>query len=127
METRDPVPWWIKAHTGLQGTVKPTHYTVVYDELKFTADELQQGSNDFSYLYARATKAVSLIPAAYYADLACERGRYYLNDFMVDDKATSSGKGKSDREEERTRIFNAARQSWGQGIHSDIRDSMFYI
>jgi hypothetical protein len=112
--------------------VKPTHYTVVYDELKFTADELQQvcprfslsvltlirkqGSNDFSYLYARATKAVSLIPAAYYADLACERNRYYLNDFMVDDKATSSGKGKSDREEERTRVFNAARQSWGQGV-----------
>jgi hypothetical protein len=89
---------------------------VVYDELKFTADELQQvaagfslsvltlirkqGSNDFSYLYARATKAVSLIPAA----LACERNRYYLNDFTADDKATSSGKGKSDREEERTRV-----------------------
>ncbi|KAJ7854324.1 argonaute-like protein [Mycena olivaceomarginata] len=119
--------FYLQAHAGLQGTVKPTHYTVVYDELKFTADELQQGSNDFSYLYARATKAVSLIPAAYYADLACERGRYYLNDFMVDDKATSSGKGKSDREEERTRVFNDARQSWGQGIHSDIRDSMFYI
>ncbi|KAJ6510611.1 argonaute-like protein [Mycena sanguinolenta] len=119
--------FYLQAHAGLQGTVKPTHYTVVYDELKFTADELQQGSNDFSYLYARATKAVSLVPAAYYADLACERGRYYLNDFMVDEKATSSGKGKSDREEERARVFNAARESWGQGIHPDIRDSMFYI
>ncbi|KAJ6510612.1 argonaute-like protein [Mycena sanguinolenta] len=119
--------FYLQAHAGLQGTVKPTHYTVVYDELNFTADELQQGSNDFSYLYARATKAVSLIPAAYYADLACERGRYYLNDFMVDEKATSSGKGKFDREEERARVFNAARESWGEGIHPDIRDSMFYI
>ncbi|KAJ7235089.1 ribonuclease H-like domain-containing protein [Mycena haematopus] len=119
--------FYLQAHAGLQGTVKPTHYTVVYDELKFTADELQQGSNDFSYLYARATKAVSLIPAAYYADLACERGRYYLNEFMVDDKASSSGKGRFDREEEKARVFNAARQSWGEGIHPDIRESMFYI
>ncbi|KAJ7911613.1 Piwi domain-containing protein, partial [Mycena leptocephala] len=113
--------FYLQAHAGLQGTVKPTHYTVVYDELKLTADELQQGSNDFSYLYARATKAVSLIPAAYYADLACERGRYYLNEFMVDDKTTNSGRGNFDREEEKTRVFNAAR------IHPDIRDSMFYI
>ncbi|KAJ7747645.1 argonaute-like protein [Mycena maculata] len=119
--------FYLQAHAGLQGTVRPTHYTVVYDELNLTADELQKGSNDFSYLYARATKAVSLIPAAYYADLACERGRCYLNDFMVDDKTTSSGRGKIDREEERQRVFNAARQAWGEGIHADIRDSMFYI
>ncbi|KAJ7119645.1 Piwi-domain-containing protein [Mycena epipterygia] len=119
--------FYLQSHAGLQGTVKPTHYTVVYDELKLTADELQQGSHDFSYLYARATKAVSLIPAAYYADLACERGRCYLNDFMVDDKTTSSGRGNFDREDEKARVFNAARVAWGEGIHRDLRDSMFYI
>ncbi|KAJ7086385.1 argonaute-like protein [Mycena belliarum] len=123
--------FYLQAHAGLQGTVKPTHYTVVYDELKLTADELQKGSNDFSYLYARATKAVSLIPAAYasplYADLACERGRYYLNEFMADDRTTSSGRGNFDREAERARVFDDARTAWGGGIHPDIRDSMFYI
>ncbi|KAF7329232.1 Argonaute-like protein [Mycena kentingensis (nom. inval.)] len=119
--------FYLQAHAGLQGTVRPTHYTVVYDELKLTADEIQQGSNDFSYLYARATKAVSLIPAAYYADLACERGRYYLNDFMDDRTTTVSGRGGSDRQAERDRVFDAARQSWGNGIHEDLRDSMFYI
>ncbi|KAJ7902889.1 Piwi domain-containing protein, partial [Mycena olivaceomarginata] len=96
---------FIQAHAGLQGTA-----IIIYNfgqfrlvGARFSLSVLtlirKQGSNDFSYLYAWATKAVSLIPAAYYADLACERGRYYLNDFMVDDKATSSGKGKSDREE----------------------------
>ncbi|KAJ7471966.1 argonaute-like protein [Mycena latifolia] len=119
--------FYLQAHAGLQGTVKPTHYTVVYDELKLTADELQKGSNDFSYLYARATKSVSLMPPAYYADLACERGRYYLNEFMVDDRTTSSGRGNFDREAEKARVFEAARVAWGQGIHADIRDSMFYI
>ncbi|KAF7361430.1 Argonaute-like protein [Mycena sanguinolenta] len=106
--------FYLQAHAGLQET------------LNFTVDELQQGSNDFSYLYSRAAKAGSLISATYYAGLACERGEYYLNDFMIDEKASSSGKGKSDREE-RTRVFNAARESWGQGIHPDIRNSMFYI
>ncbi|KAJ7915348.1 argonaute-like protein [Mycena leptocephala] len=119
--------FYLQAHAGIQGTVKATHYTVVYDEFKFSADELQVGSNSFSHLYARATKAVSLVPAAYYADLACERGRYYLNDFMVDDKTTSSGRGHLDREEEKARVFDAAKAAWGEGIHRDIRDSMFYI
>jgi hypothetical protein len=44
----------------------------VYDENNLQADEIQQGMHDVSYLYARATKAVSLIPAAYYADLVSE-------------------------------------------------------
>ncbi|RDB21860.1 Protein argonaute 1B [Hypsizygus marmoreus] len=119
--------FYLQAHAGLQGHVKATHYTVVYDENSFTADEIQQGTHDTSYLYARATKAVSLIPPAYYADLACERGRCYLNDFVVDDKTSVSGRSKYDRDEEMKRVFSAARDSWGTGLHPDVKDSMFYI
>lgn len=50
---------------------------MVYDEYGMGADEIQEGTNNFSYLYARATKSVSLVPAAYYADMCCERGREY--------------------------------------------------
>lgn len=95
---------------------------MVYDENSLTADEIQQGTNDASYLYARATKAVSLVPAAYYADLACERGRCYLNDFMVDDKASSTGRARFDAEEEEKRVFNAAKEAWGEGV-SQLLDS----
>ncbi|KAJ7859445.1 argonaute-like protein [Mycena leptocephala] len=69
-------------------SVKATHYTVVYDEFKFSADELQVGSNSFSHF---------------------------------------SGRGHLDREEEKARVFDAAKVAWGEGIHRDIRDSMFYI
>jgi len=113
--------FYLQAHAGLQGTVRPTHYTVVYDENALGANELQQGTNDVSYLYARATKAVSLIPAAYYADLACERGRCYLNDFLVDDKTSSSGKGKVERDEEKQRVFTAAKAYWGEGVSRNLR------
>jgi len=120
--------FYLQAHAGLQGHVKATHYTVVYDENNLQADEIQQGTHDASYLYARATKAVSLIPAAYYADLACERGRCYLNDFLVDDKTTSAGgRGKLDKEEEAKRVFESAQKAWGEGLHPDMRGSMFYI
>jgi hypothetical protein len=120
--------FYLQAHAGLQGNVKATHYTVVYDENNLQADEIQKGTHDTSYLYARATKAVSLIPAAYYADLACERGRCYLNDFLVDDKAsTTAPSGSINREQEEQRVFDAASRSWGDGLHSDMRGSMFYI
>jgi eukaryotic translation initiation factor 2C len=118
----------LQAHAGLQGTVKPTHYIVIYDENKLGADEIQQGTNTSSYLYARATKAVSLVPAAYYADLACERGRCYINDFLNtgDDRSSFGGK-KKDKDEEKQRVFDAAKTLWGEGVHTSLRDSMFYI
>ncbi|KAH7884145.1 Piwi domain-containing protein [Phlebopus sp. FC_14] len=129
--------FYLQAHAGLQGHVKATHYTVVYDENKFSADEIQQGINTSCYLYARATKAVSLVPPAYYADLACERGRCYLNDFLsADDKASTmvssasgKGKGKSKeaKEEAKKKVYNDAVKAWGEGVHEDLRGSMFYI
>ena len=128
--------FYLQAHAGLQGTVRPTHYTVVYDENGLGADEVQQGTHHASYLYARATKAVSLVPAAYYADLACERGRCYINDFLVaDDKTSTAGasvsgkvrRKKIDKDEEEERIFNAAKEMWGEGLHHDLKETMFYI
>ena len=95
-----------------------THYTIIYDETHFSADEIQKGTNDASYLYGRATRSVSLIPPAYYADIACERGRCYLNDFLnADDKATTSVRsGESDLERERQRVFEEATKHWGNGV-----------
>ena len=113
--------------------MKPTHYVVVYDENGLDADTIQQGTHTASYLYARATKAVSLIPAAYYADIACERARLYLNSLLsVSDDQSSrapSGKGKGKRnvEEERENIYQEAEKAWGKGIHRDLKETMFYI
>ncbi len=105
--------FYLQAHAGLKGTVKPTHYNVIYDENSMGADEIQVGTHDSSYMYARATKAVSLIPAAYYADLACERGRIYMNKLMLDDGTTTAGGTRTDEAEETWR--NAVRL-WGTGV-----------
>lgn len=33
--------FYLQAHAGLKGTVRPAHYYVVHDENNFTADSLQ--------------------------------------------------------------------------------------
>lgn len=69
-------------------------------------------------MFGRATKAVSLCPPAYYADLLCERGRAYLyKEFNARENATVS----SDQE------FDWNRAEWIKGVHPSIKDSMFYI
>lgn len=68
------------------------------------------------------------MPPAYYADLACERGRCYLNDFLAfedpeKNKGIGKGKGKGKdkdkkREEERKRVYGLAEGAWGEGVSS---------
>jgi eukaryotic translation initiation factor 2C len=86
-------------------------------------------SSTASYHYVRATKAVSLIPPAYYADLACERARLYLNDLLNLglETASSAGGRKRDREAEKKQTFDRAVAAWGQGVHPNLRETMFYI
>lgn len=121
--------FYLQAHAGLQGTVKATHYTVVYDEIGLSADTMQMGTHSASYSYVRATKAVSLVPAAYYSDIACERGRLFLNDLfnLGAEKASSIGSGKKDKETAKKEVYDLCVQSWGTGIHERVRNSMFYI
>jgi len=109
--------FYLQAHAGLEGHVHTMHYTVIYDENGMSADEIQVATHNTSYLYARATRAVSLIPAAYYADLACRRGRCYLNDlWMGVGTDTAGGDSTVDWGERSMEVFEAAKKSWGDGV-----------
>ncbi|XP_071724545.1 protein argonaute 5-like [Rutidosis leptorrhynchoides] len=70
--------FYLNSHAGIQGTSRPAHYHVLYDENKFTADHMQNLTNSLCYTYARCTKSVSVVPPAYYAHLAAFRARYYI-------------------------------------------------
>uniref|UniRef100_A0ACD5UNX7 Uncharacterized protein n=1 Tax=Avena sativa TaxID=4498 RepID=A0ACD5UNX7_AVESA len=69
--------FYLCSHAGIQGTSRPAHYHVLYDENRFTADGLQSLTNNLCYTYARCTRSVSVVPPAYYAHLAAFRARYY--------------------------------------------------
>ncbi|RHZ71116.1 hypothetical protein Glove_262g41 [Diversispora epigaea] len=70
--------FYLMSHSVLQGTGRPIHYTVIYDENDFTADGIQTLTYKLSYLSARCTLSISLVPPVYYAHLMANRARYYL-------------------------------------------------
>lgn len=72
--------------------------------MKLGADELQGITHNLCYLFGRATRAVSICPPAYYADILCERGRCYLHKYVS---------GFHPRGE----VFDANVSPWMGGVH----------
>ncbi|XP_051128767.1 protein argonaute 10 isoform X2 [Andrographis paniculata] len=70
--------FYLCSHAGIQGTSRPAHYHVLWDENNFTADGIQSLTNNLCYTYARCTRSVSVVPPAYYAHLAAFRARFYM-------------------------------------------------
>ena len=71
--------FFLCSHAGIQGTSRPTHYHVLWDENDFNSDDLQGLVYNLCYTYARCTRSVSVVPPAYYAHLAAYRARLYLD------------------------------------------------
>ncbi|XP_020104416.1 protein argonaute 10-like isoform X2 [Ananas comosus] len=93
--------FYLCSHAGLQGTSRPAHYHVLWDENNFTADGLQSLTNNLCYTYARCTRSVSIVPPAYYAHLAAFRARFYVdpeeqkNGSLGNSVRTSCGRGEA--------------------------------
>ncbi|AQK79575.1 argonaute1a, partial [Zea mays] len=83
--------FYLCSHAGIQGTSRPAHYHVLWDENKFTADGLQTLTNNLCYTYARCTRSVSIVPPAYYAHLAAFRARFYMEPDTSDSGSVASG------------------------------------
>ena len=131
-------PHWdffMQAHSAIQGTARPAHYYIVLDEIfqahpvkapfRNAADVLEDLTHNMCYLYGRATKAVSICPAAYYADLVCERARKYLGRLFdatpgatpAGSVAEGGGGGGHGHEADQSDVR----------LHPNVRDSMFYL
>ncbi|KAK6921362.1 Protein argonaute, Mid domain [Dillenia turbinata] len=83
--------FYLCSHAGIQGTSRPAHYHVLWDENQFTADGLQSLTNNLCYTYARCTRSVSIVPPAYYAHLAAFRARFYMEPETSDSGSMTSG------------------------------------
>ncbi|KDO66358.1 hypothetical protein CISIN_1g0024492mg, partial [Citrus sinensis] len=73
------------------GTSRPTHYHVLFDEIGFSSDELQELVHSLSYVYQRSTTAISVVAPICYAHLAASQ----VGSFMKFDdlSETSSSQG----------------------------------
>lgn len=116
--------FFLTAHNALKGTARPARYTVLLDEIfraakgSQAANELEKLTHDICYLYGRATKAVSICPPAYYADIVCTRARVYAHELFDASAAGSMVSGQTGGSN------NAA---LSRRVHPNIKDDMYYI
>ncbi|KVI11295.1 hypothetical protein Ccrd_010296 [Cynara cardunculus var. scolymus] len=103
--------FYLCSHAGIQGTSRPAHYHVLWDENNFTADGIQSLTNNLCYTYAR-------FPPAYYAHLAAFRARFYVEP-EVQENGSLVGQGtKGSRESGGVRPLPA--------LKDNVKRVMFY-
>merc|ERR1712048_1332312 len=86
--------FYLLSHEGIQGTSRPCHYQVLWDDSQFSADELEVLSYYLCHLYARCTKSVSYPAPTYYSHLAADRARKH-HDHMIDNDKMSREQAKN--------------------------------
>lgn len=121
--------FFVQSHACLQGTARPGHYYVILDEIfrsrpvkaphTSAADALEELTHNMCHLFGRATKAVSLCPPAYYADLLCTRLRCYLAE-QYDPTDTSATPSVTSAVTPTTNFDNIK-------IPESLKDTMFYV
>lgn len=107
--------FYLQTHASLKGTARPAHYVVIKDDILFEADALQKFTKDMCHLFNRATKAVSICPPAYYADLLCERGRCYRYSDLAENNDNASS------------VSGSSQPEWTRDVHERLKDSTWYI
>ncbi|GAB2246018.1 hypothetical protein Droror1_Dr00001511 [Drosera rotundifolia] len=84
--------FYLCSHAGMFGTVRPTHYHVLLDEIGFSPDELQNFINSLCYVYQRSTRAVSVVAPISYAHHAAKQfGQFHILDEIKEAPSTIEG------------------------------------
>ncbi|XP_050524465.1 protein argonaute-2 isoform X2 [Daktulosphaira vitifoliae] len=111
--------FYLCSHQGIQGTSRPSHYHVLWDDNHFESDELQCLTYQLCHTYVRCTRSVSIPAPAYYAHLVAFRARYHLVE-----KEHDSGEGshQSGCSEDRTPGAMARAIT----VHADTKKVMYF-
>ncbi|KAI0139924.1 Piwi-domain-containing protein [Hypoxylon sp. NC0597] len=119
--------FFLQPHRPVMGTVRPTHYFVVHDQIfrekyeKDPANKLEAFTHGLCFMFGRTTNAVSICTPAYYADIACNRARCYVADTESNSRASQTQAARVGlKRDEPT-------GSEGLLVHPNLRDTMFYI
>ncbi|KAL3217438.1 hypothetical protein MRX96_032389 [Rhipicephalus microplus] len=89
--------FFLCSHFGIQGTSKPSHYYIVWDDSNFSADDLQKLSFYLCHTYARCARSVSIPAPVYYAHLAAYRAKsHVIGKVDVSSSSSDSSGGSAD-------------------------------
>lgn len=126
--TPNEFDFFLYSHIALQGTSRPVHYTVLYDDANLKPNFIQNMLYEHCYQYMRSTTSVSLHPAVYYAHLASNRAKAH-EDVAASQgpqggagyKANQPGRGSSNPEDSETKPLIPMFTQYG------IQFKMWYI
>ncbi|CAN4103690.1 unnamed protein product [Withania somnifera] len=105
------------AHAGMIGTIRPTHYHVLLDEIGFSIDVLQNLIHSLSYVYQRSTGATSIVAPVRYAHLAAQQFGQFTK--FEDLSETSSGQGS-------VKSIGSTPVTELPSLHKNVKRSMFF-
>uniref|UniRef100_A0A671X9W7 Argonaute RISC catalytic component 2 n=1 Tax=Sparus aurata TaxID=8175 RepID=A0A671X9W7_SPAAU len=111
--------FYLCSHAGIQGTSRPSHYHVLWDDNHFSSDELQVLTYQLCHTYVRCTRSVSIPAPAYYAHLVAFRARYHLVDKEHDSAEGSHTSGQSNGRDQQA-LAKAVQ------IHQDTLRTMYF-
>jgi eukaryotic translation initiation factor 2C len=72
------VDFYLVSHRSTQGVSRPTRYHLLCNDGDMTEDEIQDLTYYLCHMFSRCTSSVSYPAPTYYAHLAAERARVYL-------------------------------------------------
>ena len=114
--------FYLCSHAGIQGTSRPSHYHVLWDDNHFSSDDAQLLTYQLCHTYVRCTRSVSIPAPAYYAHLVAFRARYHLvekeHDSMNGSHHGSGSANGSDR--------NSGAQNRLIQVHPDTLQVMYF-
>ncbi|KAE8599755.1 hypothetical protein XENTR_v10017310 [Xenopus tropicalis] len=111
--------FYLCSHAGIQGTSRPSHYHVLWDDNRFSSDELQILTYQLCHTYVRCTRSVSIPAPAYYAHLVAFRARYHLVDKEHDSAEGSHTSGQSNGRDQQA-LAKAVQ------VHQDTLRTMYF-
>jgi len=109
------------SHEGIQGTSRPCHYQVLWDDSDFSADELEVLSYYLCHLYSRCTRAVSYPTPTYYAHLVADRARKHHNELASGwDSGSTTGSDQYDLADNQKRDIKRM-------VETPVTNSMYFV
>lgn len=111
--------FYLQSHSGIKGTSRPSHYTILQQDPFWTVEQLQELSFGLCHNYAAATRSVSIPAPVYYADKACTFADFMFDsNFNLEETSTHT----SDQP------FNL--EAWKKAYqrpHNDVFDKLFFL
>merc|ERR1711872_542315 len=109
---------------GIQGTSRPCHYHVLWDDSNFHADDLEVLSYYLCHLYSRCTRSVSIPTPTYYAHLVADRARKHHNELAGYESGGGSISGNSGGS---VKLTEAEKRKIQSILEEGVKKPMYFV